>query len=249
MNNLLRHSKLFVKRNASIILTVMGGAGVIATSVMAVKATPKALHALDIAKEEKGEELTKFEVVKAAGPVYIPSVVTGVATIACIFGANALNKRQQVAMMSAYALLDNSYKEYKKKVAEIHGEEGANHIREEIAKDKLKESDIQLPSDKQLFFDEYLGRYFEATLPQVLKAEERVNRDLSMQSYATLAEFYDNLGIEYDDAGLLGWSADRNQMDYWQTWVDFDHHKMTMDDGLECTIISMRQEPYPDWDE
>ena len=82
MNNLVKASQLFLKRNASTILTCIGGAGVIATSVMAVKATPKALSLLDEAKEEKGEDLTVLETVKVAWKPYIPSVLFGVSTIA-----------------------------------------------------------------------------------------------------------------------------------------------------------------------
>ena len=118
MEKLLHVSKRFIKRNASTILTCIGGAGVIATSVLAVKATPKALQMIDNAKEEKGEDLSKWEIVKTAGPAYIPAVLVGASSIACIFGANVLNQRQQASLMSAYALLDNSYKEYKAKVIE-----------------------------------------------------------------------------------------------------------------------------------
>ena len=42
----------FLKRNASTILTCVGAVGVVATSVMAVKATPKALILLEKAKGE-----------------------------------------------------------------------------------------------------------------------------------------------------------------------------------------------------
>ena len=91
MNGLLNSSKVFFKKNSATILTCLGGVGVIATSIMAVKATPKALKIIEKAEEEKGEELTKTEIVKAAGVVYIPTVLTGVSTIACIFGANVLN--------------------------------------------------------------------------------------------------------------------------------------------------------------
>lgn len=107
MKGLLKYSKVFFKRNASTILTCAGGAGVVATSVMAVKATPKVLRILDQAKEEKNDKLTKFEIVKMAGPVYIPTFLVGAGTLACIFGANILNKRQQAALISAYALLEN----------------------------------------------------------------------------------------------------------------------------------------------
>ena len=67
MNSLLSKSQTFLTRNSATILTCVGAAGVIATTVTAVKATPKALLLLEKAKEEKGEELTKLEVVKVAG--------------------------------------------------------------------------------------------------------------------------------------------------------------------------------------
>ena len=125
--------KQFIKRNGSTILTCVGAVGVVATAVVAVQATPKALQLLELAKEQKGEELTKVEVLKVAGPIYIPAVVIGVSTISCIFGANTLNKRKQAALTSAYALLNSSYKEYKKKVVDLYGEEVDSHIKQEIA--------------------------------------------------------------------------------------------------------------------
>lgn len=248
MNNLLRHSKLFVKRNASTILTCVGGVGVVATSVMAVKATPKAMRMLDIAKEEKGEELTKFEVVKVAGPVYIPSVVTGAATLACIFGANVLNKRQQAALMSAYALLDNSYKDYKKKVEELYGEEGVTHIREELAKDKYADDDIQLEDENELFYDEFSGRYFQSTKYKVQRAITELNRCIHMGEGVTLNDFYIAMDVEPVDYGnMLGWSEGGNNEKHWQSWVDFGYHDVTLEDGLECTILTMFCEPYPNF--
>lgn len=109
MNKLVYRSKRLLGKNTPTILTVVGGEGVIATTVTAAKATPKAIDILEKARNEKGEELTKLEVVKLAGPVYIPSVIIGVSTIACIAGANILNKRQQAALMSVYALADKSH--------------------------------------------------------------------------------------------------------------------------------------------
>lgn len=245
MNNFLRKSQLFIKRNSGTILTCVGGVGVVATSVMAVQATPKALRKLDAATEEKGEALTKLEVVKVAGPSYIPAVVTGVATIACIFGANALNKRQQAALMSAYALLDNSYKEYKKKVIELYGGDADERVRGEIAKDKYVEEDIKDEDDgKQLFYDEYSQRYFRATTADVLRAEYNMNYRLQTFWGAYLNDFYDMLGIPRVDYGdYLGWSNAELYETTWESWLDFHHEKVIMDDGLECTIITMSAEP------
>lgn len=246
MNAVLRQSKLFVKRNASTILTTAGAVGVVVTSVMAVKATPKALRLLEDAKREKGEDLTKLEVIATAAPVYIPSVLVGTATIACVFGANVLNKKQQAAMMSAYALLDQSYKDYKKKVDELYGEGSNKEVEHEIVKDKYNESDLTATDEdgKELFYDAFSERYFRSTMADVLEAEYEINHILAQDCGVYLNEFYDQLGLDEVDYGdYLGWSTFELVETYWYCWVEFEHEKVTMDDGLECTIIHMVKEP------
>lgn len=249
MNKLLYRSRLFLGRNSSTILTIVGGAGVVITSVMAVKATPKALELLEKAKEEKGEELTKLESVKVAGPAYIPAVVSGVATLSCIFGANMLSKRRQASLMSAYALLDNSYKEYKNKVVELYGEEARDHIREELAKDHHNDEGLDLEGDTKLFYDEFSERYFESTMEKVIKAEYELNKKITQWGGASLNEFYANLGIPTVDYGEhLGWSSGLLMESIWSSWLDFDHKKVLIDDDLECYIISMSWEPMYDYE-
>lgn len=252
MNELLQKTKRFIDRNSTTILTCVGSAGVIATAVLSAKATPKALQLIENAKEEKGEELTKLETVKAAAPVYIPAVLVGASTIACVVGAQVLNKRKQAALMSAYALLDNSYKEYKKKVKELYGEEADKNVKNELAKDKYEKQEVKVSENPgmQLFYDEYSGRYFESTLETVLKAEYHINRLIATDYAAYLNEFYDLLGIDTVDYGdHLGWSIGQLSDTYWVSWVEFEHTKITLDDGLECTIISIFTEPVPDFDE
>ena len=196
MNKVIRQSQLFFKRNGATILTCVGAAGVVATTIMAVKATPTALVLLEQAEEEKGEELTGLEKVIVAGPAYIPTMITGASTIACIFGANVLNKHQQAALMSAYALLDNSYKDYKNKVEELYGEEANDRIRAEIAKDHYEEDDISLEDeDKQLFYDQFSERYFESTMADVIKAEYELNKMINVGFGAYLNYFYELLKI------------------------------------------------------
>lgn len=249
MNHLLNRSKLFFSRNAPTILTCLAAAGTIATSVMAVKATPKALQRLDQAKKEKGEELTKLEVVQVAAPAYVPAAVVGTSTLVCIFGANALNKRKQASLISAYALLDNSYKEYKNKVAELYGEEADVQIKQEIVKDKYEAEDVDISENNQLFFDFFSNRYFESTIEKVQNAEYFVNRQLALWDCVDLNYFYDLLEIpRLDSYNNFGWSVEACFAFYGHSWVDFDHQKVTMDDGLECTIIMMPTEPIMDFD-
>ena len=250
-NSLLSKSQVFLKRNSATILTCVGAAGVIATAVTAVKATPKALLLLENAKEDKGEELTKFETIKVAGPAYVPALLLGTGTIACIFGANVLNQRNQASLMSAYALLDGAYKDYRKKVDELYGEEAGAEVRAGIAKDKYEEHPIEQVSDgTRLYYDFYSSRYFEATPAAVKRAEYEVNRTLMLDDGVFLNEWYQHLDLEPLEYGWnFGWSACANSDMYWQTWIDFNHEKTVMDDGLECIIISFSQEPYPDFED
>lgn len=248
----------FWKRHGSTLLTCLGGIGLVATAVTAVKATPKVLSLLEEAKEEKGEELSKWETVKTAAPSYIPAVTIGVTSLVCIFGANVLNKRQQASIASAYALIDNSYKKYRNKLVELYGEGTHKNVVDAIAIEKAKDTYIHagniftdctqfLEEDRSepvLFYDEFGKRYFESSIEQVITAEYHLNRNYTQRGYSVLNEFYDFLGLEPIDGGDdLGWAID----DEGTYWIDFNHHKVVMDDGLEVYIIEMLYEPDLGW--
>ena len=249
MNDLLSKTQLFLKKNSSTILTCIGAAGVVATTITAVKATPKAVMLIEEAKEEKGEELTKLEKVKIAGPAYIPTVVLGVSTLACIFGANILNKRGQASLMSAYALVDSKYKDYRKKVNELYGDDAGSVIRSEIARDKYDENTASLEGEEtRLYYDYYSNRYFEASPFDVQRAEYELNRTLIMYDFVCLNDWYRSLDIKPLKHGEdFGWTTFGNKETYWQTWIDFTHEKVIMDDGLECIIVTIVQDPYSDF--
>lgn len=249
MENLLSSSKVLLKKKAPTILTCAGGMGVVATTVMAVKATPKALTLLEQAEAEKGEDLTKLEKVKIAGPAYIPTIAMGASTLACIFGANALNKRNQAALTSAYAFVDRSYKEYRAKVKELYGEEGDERVEEEIAKDKYEETKVIVKEDEQLFYDVFSRRYFVSTPYKVQYAKYELNRDIVERGAASVNDFYYYLNLEPIDGGdELGWSAGMNLDYYWQTWLDFEHSVHTLDDGVEYTTVDFFSEPLVDYE-
>lgn len=248
MNKFVQHSKLFFKRNSATILTCVGAAGVVATAILTAKATPKAMALLEEAREEKGDDLTKLEVVKVAAPAYIRPVIIGAATVTCIFGANILNKRQQAAIMSAYALLDRSYKDYREKVEDLYGEEVDAHIKKEVVKGKLTDQEFELAEGEELFYDYFGGRYFTSTKAKVQRAEYNLNRTIVQREYAYLNEFYEDLDLEPLEGGWdMGWSRDMNIDTAWQEWMDFNHEHVVTDDGLECIIVSFYIEPQLDF--
>lgn len=250
-------SKLYLKRHSPTILTCIATVGVVATSVMAAKATPKAIKLLEKATDEKGEDLTKLEVVQVAGPAYIPAVITCIATISCIFGANVLNKRSQASLASAYAMLDQSYQRYRKAANSVYGEDADSKIKVQVAKEMyvsadgyaIYDSDMDKTSEKTLFYDSYSQRYFTATMSSVLNAQYHLNRNYILRGYVNLNEFYEFLGIDKIDCGDdIGWTMDYMD-DIGITWLDFENCYVKMEDGMECYIISTLIEPtslYPE---
>lgn len=248
-------SKRYLKHHSSTILTCVGAVGVVLTAVTAATATPKAIKVLEKAKEEKGEDLTKLELLVAAGPAYIPTAAIGVSTIACIFGANVLNKRQQAAITSAYALMDSYHKKYRTKLKELYGEEADINIREAIITDDCKDIDVWAPGcgaidrkgERRIF--EFNGRMFESTMESVINAEYHFNRNFSLRGDACLNEFYEFLGLSTTEEGsVLGWSCGQLIEEYETTWIDFDHHPITLEGGIECFIIETPIEPILDYE-
>ena len=251
-----------LKRNSPTILTVIAAVGVVGTTVAAIKATPKAMKLLEKASDEKNDELTKLEVVKIAAPVYIPTVAIGVSTIACMFGANALNRKQQAALVSAYALVSNSYKEYKDKLKELYGEEAHQNIVDSIVKEKAKDvkitseslccaSSLDVNEDEsaiRLFYDEFSQRYFESTLAKVIGAEYHLNRNFNLRGYCDVNEWYDFLGLTCTGSeDYIGWSAYKFYEDGMEPWIEFNHREVQLDDGLTCVVIEFLVEPIIDF--
>ena len=247
MNKVLTVSKRFIKKNSSTILTCAGAAGVVGTAVLAVKATPKALKLIEEAEREKGDELSKWETIQVAAPVYVPSVLIGVGTLTCIFGAHILNKRSQAALTSAYALLDQTHKEYKNKVKEMYGEGADQEVKAELAKDKYKDTDIDEEDELPLFYDEFSKRYFNAKNEDILYAEYEINKLLNTNGVVSLNDYYNLVGLDPVDYGeYLGWSSAQMYEHFWDDWLYFHHTKVEMDDGLECYIIDYT-EPFANY--
>lgn len=252
--------KRFWHRNGSTILTFLGGAGVIATSLMTARAVPKAMKLVNEAEQEKGEELTKWKIIQVAGPMYIPSILTGASTLVCIFSANHLNKHTQASLTSAYALLDQTFKRYRKEIVDLYGEEEDEEIMTAITIEKADETYIHASylgtscdlsvedqsSEHKLFYEGYSNRFFESTIEQVMAGQYHLNRNYILRGYAVLNELYEFLGLEDTEEGsVLGWAP----VDEGMFWIDFHHKKAELKDGTEFYIIQMPFAPSVDYDE
>lgn len=264
ISTVLHKSGLYIKKYSPVALSCIASVGVVVTAVAAVKATPKAMvkiHA-DSRKNHDGDPYayTKKEAVASAWKCYIPAVAIGASTIACIMGANALNRHQQAALTSAYALVQNSYKEYKDKLKELYGEEAHNAIVDSIISEKCKDVSISAtggwfnstldfgegmePEVVRTFYDSFSQRYFETTIEKVIQAEYHLNRNFMFFGTIALNDFYDFLGLEKTDFGdTVGWSSVNGDI----YWIDFNHRRVTLDDGMEVYVIDMVFEPTAEW--
>lgn len=154
--NTLNKGKLSVKRHSPEILIVTGVVGVVASAVMACKATRKIDPVLEAHKqnaeavhkkyanaaEEKAEkrELTRVYVKTAMGFVklYGPSVTLGALSITGILASNNILRKRNVALAAAYATVDASFKQYRGRVIERFGEQVDKELRIGAHQEKIE---------------------------------------------------------------------------------------------------------------
>ena len=221
------------------ILTGIGIAGMITTTILAVKATPKALQGIeDAKKEQQVEKLTPVETVKATWKCYVPAAVTGVASISCLIGASSVNARRMTALTTAYKLSETALSEFKDTVIETIGEKKEKTVREKVAEKTVKNNPVTSSevlftgNGDTRFYDPMSARHFSSNIDKVKKAENNLNNAMlhSITGYASLNEFYDELGLSHTDVGdQFGWNA--------ENLIKMDVHAVVDDDGNPTIVL------------
>lgn len=241
-----------IKKATPTILTVLGSFGVVATAVLAVKSHEKFISTVGIPlneiskKGEPTEETKKWCVIETA-KCFVPAVGAGAATIACIVGANVLNKHQQASLMSGYMAANEAFRQYRKGATAVYGPDADSKIKAAVARqvpvfdsatgDAVYDPSWDEDSEKQLFYDNLSQQYFRSTLPAVLNAQYHINRNLVLKGVVTLDEFCDFLGIpRVKDSDQTIWDIEC-LMEMGLEWLDFCNQKVTMDDGMVCYVV------------
>lgn len=222
----------FIRQNKSSILAIAGAIGMVASVGLAIRNTAKYK---DIIHSKDDKKIDNIERLKVAVPLYLPVVLLTGSSLACIIGATVVNAKHQRSMTAAYILLENSFKQYKDKVAELYGSDVPKKVETEITNDKFEEKKPQLKiSENDLFYDEYRGEFFESTLDDVREAMYHVNRNFILRGYTTLNEVYDFLNLSHTEQGdILGWSADYGWCYYGYSWIDYYCERRESRDGTE----------------
>lgn len=252
-------------KHAPGIATGFGVAGMFITVALAVKATPKALLLIEEAKrtknheaaekarengEEEYERITKLEPLEAievAWKPYIPAVITGLVSTACIIGGCTMNVKRNAALVAAYSLSEAALKDYRDKVIETIGEKKESTIRDAVAKEKIEKNPIRSKEvivtgkGETLCYDAISGRYFMSDIDKIKKAENQLNRAMRDEMYISLNDFYQEIGLPNIKLGDdLGWNIDRG-------YIDIHFSSQLAEDGRPCLVIDYLYGPRYDF--
>lgn len=249
LSKILKNTKMTVSKHSPEILTGIGVAGMIGTVMLAVKATPKALMLMEDAEQDKGEPLTAPEKVKACYKCYIPAVVSGATSIACVIGANSVNARRNAAIATAYKLSETAFTEYKQQVVETIGEKKAKVVKEKVAKKKLEKNPVTsnqiiiTEKGNTLCYDSISGRYFKSDIETIKKAVNELNsRMVGGEMYISLTEYYTEIGLQPTlVSDELGWNLNHEGV------IELDFSSMIAEDGTPCIVVDYMVAPRYDY--
>lgn len=247
-SGVIRSVRSSMKKHSPEILTGIGIAGMVITTVMAVRATPKALILIEDKKDElETDDLTPVETIKAAWTCYIPSAIIGGVSVFCLIGASSANLRRNAALATAYTLSESALKEYQEKVVEAIGEKKERDIRDSIAKDKIEQNPVVqkeiIITEKgdTLCCDTLSKRYFKSSRDKIDKVVNELNRRMRDDMFISLNEFYYEIGLEDTKLGdVLGWNIDRG-------YIDIDYSSQLVNGETPCLVLDYRIVPEYDY--
>lgn len=165
MTRTFNRTGLQLKKHSPEILLAAGVVGVVASGVMACKATLKVQEIVDDAKGKidtihevsndpsMAEKYTEEDSKKDLAIVYTqtavkmiklygPSVALGVASLGCMIGSNRILNKRNVALAAAYTAVDKSFKEYRGRVIERFGKQMDKELRYNIKAQEIEEVSV-----------------------------------------------------------------------------------------------------------
>lgn len=251
------------KEHSPEILIVAGVIGVVASAVMACKATTKIDTILDEHKdtmekihsiptdisvyteEDKKKDTaityakTGFKLVK----LYGPSITLGVLSIAGIFASNDILRKRNVSLAAAYALVDKGFKEYRSRVVDRFGKDVDRQLLLNIKEEEVEETVVDAKGKEKTVKkkvevadgveSEYV-RYFTKSNPNWVNDENLVRYFLErVQSYVNDKLIVDKVMCLNDVYKELGFDTTKAGMVV--GWI-YDKNKPTGDNYIEFDV-------------
>lgn len=167
---------LYFKKHSPEILLVGGVVGIVASTVMACKATLKVEEVLDKAEHQltvigaglsyvkdngvdqhvyteadarKDVILVYVQTASKLVKLYSPAVLLGGVSLAAILGSHKILRGRNVALAAAYTLVDQGFTEYRERVISELGEDKDNQFRYGITKEKIDDVYVDPETGKE----------------------------------------------------------------------------------------------------
>lgn len=246
LSGVVSNFKTTLAKHSPEILMGLGIAGMITSTVLAVRATPKALKSIEERKKELDTDtLTPVETVKACWTHYIPAGLSTITSIGCLILSNSVHAKRYAVVTTAYKLSEAALTEYQEKVIDTIGEKKEREIRDKIDKDHLDKTPqkaiILTDNGTTKCLDYHSGRYFTSSIETINRAVNEINRRMVTDMYVSLNEFYDELDLEHTDMGNdLGWDFDDGFVA-----IDFSSHLDKT--NTPCLVMNYRVAPHRDF--
>lgn len=260
-NEIVKRAANFIAKNSPHILTGLGCAGLVSTAILTAKATAQVYkednfnmqvteHQLEKAifnnDEELEEELTNklytmhkpSRMLKLYWKYYIPPIMMGATSIACIIGANTVSTRRQAALATLYSISEVTLNDYREKVTEMIGKSKAQKIEDEVVQKRLDDNPVSkneviiTGKGETLCFDTFSGRYFNSDIETIRRIQNDLNHDLMGAMWVPINDFYYTLGLGPVKMGEeIGWTTDE--------LIDITFTSKIADDGRPCLVIDL----------
>ena len=286
VTRLLSSTQYQVKKHSPEILMVAGIAGTIVGTVLACKATTKVSEIIeeknknvedvhtcledntkDYTEEDSKKDLTIIYAQTGVKlfKLYAPAIGVMALSFASIIAGHKILKKRNVAIAAAYAVIDKSFKQYRKNVIEEFGEGVDQQMRFGLKSKEIKKKDKDGKTVKETEYyidpegnpldniSEY-ARFFDAASENFAKdpeynmmflrrQQDYANEMLKARGHLFLNEVYDLLDIPRSKAGqVVGWVYDKNGNTKGDNYVDFglyrnDQGTRRFVNGLEYNIL------------
>ena len=228
----------FIIKKSPTILTALAVSGVVGTAVMTARATIIASEDYHNRPEEE-KARRKSEFVSDYWRHFVPPIIMGSGTIACIIAGHSISTRRNLALASAYTLAERSLSEYQKEVREVIGEKKEQAIRDNLDRKRIEANPpgqneiIITGKGETLCFDQYSGRYFKSDIDKIRKIESNLNKRLMVEMFLSLNEFYYEVGLSPIPLGNdFGWNINEEGP------IDIHYSAQLTDDDTPCLVLS-----------
>lgn len=236
--------------NSPALLTAVGVVGTISTAVFAARGALRYDEAVNIEIEYRRQNDPSFVSVldprtrvMLMGHHFGPAIIVGSLTVTAIIGANRIGTRRAAAMAAAYTIAQEGFDEYKYKVREKIGENKERALRDDIAQDRVNRNPagesnvIIVGSGDVLCYEMMNDRYFQSSVEEIKKAMNDTNYQVNNDSYASLSDFYDRVGLPHTSVSdSIGWRSD-------EKLLEIEFSTVLAPDGRPCVAFDFRVDP------